>query len=364
MMKRKLFIASTLGLGWLCMAYSTNQGIAVHPSSAGKKLNTIVLSQQFEFPGKVANDSADPEDQELGQVNDLTYTAANGIRLNPRAIQFVQDYMDRNGDDLRKMKGWAGPYFTMIDRVLKQYGLPSELKYLAVIESELKCTATSWAGAVGPWQLMPGTARLLGLKVTRSRDERKDYGKSTHAAALYLRDLYKEFGDWLLVIAAYNGGPGNVYSAIKKSHGSRNFWNIQYYLPAETRMHVKKFIGTHYIFEGQGSVTTLTKAEVTEQVGVTATYLLNRRLSAEELSNTKSLEVSGKYYSAAIAKNIMMPLNEFNRYNPDFDAMMASNNNVYEMKLPADKMDLFVANKYIILNESVQMLLSGATVVK
>jgi membrane-bound lytic murein transglycosylase D len=364
MMKRKLFIASSLGLGWLCMAYSTDHGIAVNPDSRVKKLNTIVLSQQFEFPGRVANDSADPQEEDLTQAFELGYNASNGIRLNPRAIQFVQDYMERNGEDLRKMKSWARPYFNMIDGVLKKYGLPSELKYLAVIESELKSTATSWAGAVGPWQLMPETARVLGLKVNRTRDERRDYQKSTYAAAKYLRDLYREFGDWLLVIAAYNGGPANVYNAIKKSQGSRNFWKIQYYLPAETRMHVKKFIGTHYIFEGQGSVTTLTKAEVAEQLGVTATYLIHRRLSTAELNNAKSMEVSGKYYSAAIAKNIMMEANDFNRYNPDFDAIMASNDNVYELKLPADKMDLFVANKYIILNESVQMILNGATVVK
>jgi membrane-bound lytic murein transglycosylase D len=364
MMKRKLFIATSLGLGWLCMAYSTDHGIAINPNSKVKKLNTIVLSQQFEFPGKAVNDSADPQEEDLAHAFELGYNSSNGIRLNPRAIQFVQDYMERNGEDLRKMKGWARPYFNMIDGVLKKYGLPSELKYLAVIESELKSTATSWAGAVGPWQLMPQTARDLGLKVNRSIDERKNYTKSTHAAALYLRDLYREFGDWLLVIAAYNGGPVNVYSAIKKSQGSRNFWKIQNYLPAETRMHVKKFIGTHYVFEGQGSVTTLTKAEVTEQLGVTATYLLHRRLTTSEMNDAKSFEVSGKYYSAAIAKNIMMDLNEFNRYNPDFDAIMASNNNAYEMKLPADKMELFIANKYIILNESVQMMLSGATVGK
>jgi membrane-bound lytic murein transglycosylase D len=100
------------------------------------------------------------------------------------------------------------------------------LKYLAVIESELKPTATSWVGAVGPWQLMPATARLLGLKVSHKVDERTNYQKSTHAAAIYLKDLYTEFGDWLLVIAAYNGGAGNVYSAIRKS-GSRNFWKLR-----------------------------------------------------------------------------------------------------------------------------------------
>ncbi len=102
-----------------------------------------------------------------------------------------------------------------------------------------------WSLAVHAWN-----SPCDGPESQQGKDERTDYYKSTHAAAKYLRDLYTEFGDWLLVIAAYNGGPGNVYSAIRKS-GSRNFWDLQYYLPAESRTHVKKFIGTHYVFEGQ-----------------------------------------------------------------------------------------------------------------
>jgi membrane-bound lytic murein transglycosylase D len=243
----------------------------------------------------------------------------------------------------------------MIDGILVRYGLPKELKYLAVIESQLKPGAVSWAGAVGPWQLMPATARILGLKVNKKVDERVNYSKSTHAAAKYLKDLYNEFGDWLLVIAAYNGGPGNVYSAIRKS-GSRNFWALQNYLPAESRNHVKKFIATHYIFEGQGGITTLTKKEMVDQLGASAGLL--RQLSQSEMNNLEALKVSGKYYSSAIAKNIMMDVDEFNRYNPDFDKLM-SNSSVYELKLPAEKMTLFVANKYQILNESVQKLLAS-----
>ena len=360
-MKRKLFLLTgILCLGWFCMAYRTgsNQGLPHSALTHSQRAHTIILTSQLQLPGKVA-DSTDPKSTAF---NNLFENASNGVRLNPQAISFVQDYMEKNGDDLLKMKDWGRPYFNMIDGILKKYGLPTELKYLAVIESELKPTATSWAGAVGPWQLMPATARILGLKVTHSRDERTDFHKSTHAAAKYLRDLYNEFGDWLLVIAAYNGGPGNVYSAIRKSGGSRNFWKLQYYLPAESRMHVKKFIGTHYIFEGQGSITTLTKAEATAQIGVTATYLLNRRMTNEEETNCKSMVVSGKYFSAAIARNILMNMTDFNRYNPDFDKKMASADNVYDLYLPADKMELFTANKYIILNESVQMLLTGATV--
>ncbi|HEY4936328.1 MAG TPA: lytic transglycosylase domain-containing protein [Puia sp.] len=280
----------------------------------------------------------------------------NGAKLNPRAISFVQDFMIQNKQEMDDMKSWGRPYFKLIDGILNQYSLPCELKYLAVIESNLKSTALSWAGAVGPWQLMPATARLLGLKVNRRVDERKNYYKSTKAAAIYLRDLYTELGDWLLVIAAYNGGTGNVYRAIKKSN-SRDFWRLQYYLPTESRNHVKKFIGTQYTFEGQGSVTTLTRDEATDQLSGSAMYVFNRKLNKEELAGAKTQDVSGKYYSTVISKYVMMNEAEFNRYNPDFDKVMASANNSYDMKLPADKMDLFVSNKYEILNESVQRLL-------
>ena len=181
--------------------------------------------------------------------------------MNPKAVTFVNSYLKTNTEALQKVKERSGRYFKIIDGVLKKNNLPLELKYLAVIESELKATAVSRVGAVGPWQLMPATARLLGLKVSKHIDERTHYYKSTVAVCKYLKDLYAEFGDWLLVIAAYNGGPGTVYKAIKKS-GSRNFWYLQYYLPAETRGHVKRFIGAHYFFEQEGSETTLTKSEL------------------------------------------------------------------------------------------------------
>jgi membrane-bound lytic murein transglycosylase D len=194
--------------------------------------------------------------------------------------------------------------------------------------------------------------------VSRKVDERKNYYKSTQAAAIYLRDLYNELGDWLLVIAAYNGGTGNVYKAMKKSH-SKDFWNLQYYLPTESRIHVKKFIGTQYTFEGQGSVTTLTKDEATDQLSGSSMYVFARKINKEESNSAVTLNVSGKYISTVISKYILMDPVEFNRYNPDFDKVMSSANNSYDLKLPSDKMDLFVSNKYQILNESVQHLLAN-----
>ncbi|MET0242726.1 MAG: lytic transglycosylase domain-containing protein [Flavitalea sp.] len=380
-MKHKLFLLGFLCLGFTSMVIA-NDGdkkkkttTSAKSSSSTKKaktvaktpvktvkqnspVKTIVLKDTIQSPGKV--DSLNPTN---GFEDLFEKDTKAGVLLNARAVEFVEDYIEKNSDDLMKVKGSCAPYFTMMEKILAQYGLPVELKYLAFIESELKIKAKSWAGAGGPWQLMPVTARQLGLVVNKSRDDRYDYKKSTHAAAKYLIDLYKEFGDWLLVIAAYNGGPGNVYKAIGKSGGSRNFWKLQNYLPAESRMHVKKFIGTHYIFEGEGGITTLTQAEAKKQLGVTSTYLLNRKISAKEKAGAKTLIVSGKYRSDMIAKYIMMSEEDFVRYNPDFDKKMSTTDNVYELKLPADKMELFNANKYDILNDSVQLIMNSNPVV-
>jgi membrane-bound lytic murein transglycosylase D len=274
------------------------------------------------------------------------------VQLNPMAISFVQDYMARHTKQLSQMKDWGKPYFDMMQGILNSHGLPGELKYLAVIESDLKSNAMSWAGAVGPWQLMPGTARKLGLKVSSSLDERTDYYKSTHAAARYLSDLFSIYGDWLLVIAAYNGGAGHVNNAIKKS-GSHNFWALQYYLPDESRNHVKKFIATHYIMEGNGGVTTVTKAEANDPAFNSST----NRLTADELNSSKTETISGKYNSVIIAKYIGMDIASFNRFNPDFDKQIALNGN-FELRLPVDKMELFNSKKYQILEESVRLLLA------
>ena len=166
----------------------------------------------------------------------LPYTA----QINPSAESFMQDYIKAHNNSLQKMKGWGLPYFNLIESILQQYGLPKELKYVAVIESSLQSNVVSTKGACGPWQLMPGTAKTLGLSINSYVDERTDYYKSTHAASKYLLQLYEQLHDWLLVMAAYNGGLGRVNAAIKKS-GSTDFWKLQYYLPEESRTYVKDF---------------------------------------------------------------------------------------------------------------------------
>ncbi|MEY2918058.1 MAG: hypothetical protein RIS73_1772 [Bacteroidota bacterium] len=289
----------------------------------------------------------------------LSYSA----QVNPSASVFIEDYMKAHGSYLTKMKGWGQPYFNLIESILTQYGLPRELKYIAVIESNLSTGATSQVGAGGPWQFMPYTARDYGLVVNGYYDERRDYFKSTHAASRYLLTLYKQFNDWLLVMAAYNGGPGRVFSAIKQS-GSRNFWNLQYYLPAESRTYVKRFIATHYIMEGSGGVTTVSNQNLGFDAGNGAganPFDTKPKLTAAELEITATQTISGKYNSLVIAKNLAMDIVQFNRYNPEFDYMMANNGN-YDLRLPQDKMPIFMANKYVILNECVQLLLGDSNI--
>jgi membrane-bound lytic murein transglycosylase D len=282
-------------------------------------------------------------------------------QVNPYAESYMQDYLRVHSGGLIKMKTWGMPYFNLIDNIFNQYGLPRELKYLAVIESNLSTGATSWVGAGGPWQFMPYTARDYGLIVSNGYDERRDYVKSTHAAARYLLTLYKQMHDWLLVIAAYNGGPGRVFDAIKRS-GSKNFWALQYYLPEESRNHVKKFIATHYIMEANNS--NVMPFNGTNQVSASGGSPYNNAkpvLTASEIELAETQTISGKYNSIVIAKNLAFDIIQFNRYNPDFDNRLSANGQ-YDLILPADKMQLFLAIKYQILNECVQLLLDDSNI--
>jgi membrane-bound lytic murein transglycosylase D len=229
-------------------------------------------------------------DSSFIELNGLPTAALNDvpkIRLNSHVVKFVTDYNKANDEDLEKISERGDRYFPMMDSIFNLYHLPTELKYLAVVESELKATAVSRVGAVGPWQLMASTARDLKLKVKGKYDERRNYYKSTVAAAKYLRDLNNQFGDWLLVLAAYNSGPGKVLTAIKNS-GSHNFWVLQNYLPAETRGHIKRFIAIHYYFEGYGSITTLTKAEVMSYKKSVSTFITKQRTALAKAEGGKA----------------------------------------------------------------------------
>ncbi len=279
-------------------------------------------------------------------------------QVNPYAENYMQDYLKSHEDYLLKLRKTGRPYFNFIDGILAQYGLPKELKYLAVIESDLKSTALSPKGARGPWQFMPYTARGFGLVVNQNEDDRTDYAKSTNAAAKYLLSLYKQLKDWLLVIAAYNGGEGRVFNAIKKS-GSRNFWKLQYYLPEESRNHVKKFIATHYIMETGNTDGNVANSDFNySDLSANDSRAFTPQLTDAEKKDVDSTEVSGRYIAEVIAKNISMSMADFNHYNPGFNNAL-STGATYKLQLPSEKMNEFKDKKFQILNESVDQLLQS-----
>ncbi len=193
-------------------------------------------------------------------AEDSINALATAIPLQPIVRKHAERYLAENAEVLERIKEKQTAKCESIQRILVKHGVPEELLYLAIVESELNSRAISPVGAVGIWQLMPATARSLGLQVNAKTDQRRYVNKSSAAAADYLKALYKQFDDWLLVVAAYNCGAGNVNKAIRKS-GSRDFWKMQRFLPAETRNHVKHFIATHFYYEESGSVVTLTKKE-------------------------------------------------------------------------------------------------------
>ena len=166
---------------------------------------------------------------------------------NPIVRNCISIYADRRRELVRYVMAMADLYFPLFEQVLDQYDLPLELKYLAIIESNLNPRAYSRAGAAGIWQFMLPTGKLFGLEINSLIDQRLDPIASTHAACKYFKQMYATFGDWYLVLASYNCGPGNVNKAIRRAGGRTSFWEIYPYLPRETRSYVPFFIAATYI---------------------------------------------------------------------------------------------------------------------
>ena len=183
------------------------------------------------------------------------------LAYNDIVQRFIDRYSGRLRYSVSYLLGAANFYIPIFEEALETYQLPLELKYLPIIESALNPKAVSRAGAAGLWQFMPGTGKQYGLELNSLVDERRDPVKSSYAAARYLRDLYKIFGDWNLVIAAYNCGPENINKAIRRYRAAKgrtqedetitaadkDYWQIYPYLPAETRGYVPAFIAANYI---------------------------------------------------------------------------------------------------------------------
>ncbi len=208
---------------------------------------------------------------------------------NSNVKAFIELYTVRKRSQLSYMMGLSDYYFPLFEQVLAANKLPLELKYLPIIESALNTTAISRMGAAGLWQFMVATGRMYGLEVNTLVDERLDPIKATHAAAKFLKDLYAIYGDWHLVIAAYNCGPGNVNKAIRRAGGKRDFWAIYHFLPAETRGYVPVFIGANYSMH-YAAKHNICKAEV-EMPSITDTIVVRERIHLEQVAQVLNLPI-------------------------------------------------------------------------
>ena len=264
-MKKKIFIAiAAMFLGGPCTMMAQIEGDEITVTTKEGEADVIEVPEGMLLE----------IDSLLNQYNSKTYLQDNDCHYSDVNPEFsVETYIERlqripsvmempYNDVVRKfidryavrlrasvsyMLGAANFYMPIFEEALEMYNLPLELKYLPVIESALSPTATSRVGAAGLWQFMLATGKQYGLEVNSLVDERRDPIKSTYAAARYLRDLYKIYDDWNLVIAAYNYGPQNINKAIHRAGGVKDYWAIYKYLPRETQGYVPAFIAANYI---------------------------------------------------------------------------------------------------------------------
>ena len=197
---------------------------------------------------KVADSAQTPSDAEyIARLKRIP--AVMEMPYNEVVRKYIDQYSVRLRRSVSMMLGAQNFYIPMFEEALESESCPLELKYLPIIESALDPTATSRVGAAGLWQFMVTTGKQYGLEVNSLVDERRDPIKSSYAAAKYFKHLYAQFGDWTLVIAAYNCGPNNVNKAIQRADGSRDYWQIYPFLPRETRGYVPAFIAANYIMQ-------------------------------------------------------------------------------------------------------------------
>jgi len=226
--------------------------IGLIPESLDANVDSLLRSWHVQYFAKVEDHCHDDEGNI--QFHDSIYQQR--LEALPRVISLpynkvvsdcIKLYSERRRSLVKYMLGMADYYFPIIEPILDEYNLPIELKYLAVVESALNPVAISRVGACGLWQFMLPTGKSYGLEINSLVDERRDPIKATHAACKYFRDMYAIYGDWTLVLASYNCGPGNVNKAIRRSGGKKDFWQIFPYLPRETRSYVPLFIAANYV---------------------------------------------------------------------------------------------------------------------
>ena len=255
----------------------------------------------------------------IGRINSVIILPYNNIIRN-----HIHVYTEKKVDKFRVMLGLQEYYFPMIEDIFDSYGLPVELKYMAVIESALNPNAVSRVGATGLWQFMYSTGRMCGLNINSVVDERRDPVKATHAAAKYLKDLYGIYNDWILVIAAYNCGPGNVNKAIRRSGNRKDYWEIYYRLPRETRGYIPAYVAATYAMNYYRE-HNITPVQIDLPLAVD-TVMVTRDIHLEQ-----------------IAAVLDLPMEELKALNPQYrTGLVPGKTRPSSITLPVDRLGEFI----------------------
>jgi membrane-bound lytic murein transglycosylase D len=257
------------------------------------------------------------------------------LDYNPQVRTFIDFFGYKRRGLMTRCLANAQIYFPIFEEILDKKGVPTEFKYLPIVESAFNPVAVSKAGATGLWQFMHGTGKYMGLEINSYVDERRDPIKSTEAAADYLNKLYDLYGDWHLVLAAYNSGPGNVNKAIARAGGVKNFWAIMDYLPAETRSYVPTFIAAVYVMEYHKD------------------YKLISAEPKRDLYNMDTVLIGSKVSLQHVATELGMSLDELQFLNPQLRAgIIPCTEKGCPINLPTNYLGLYETKKSSILIDS------------
>ena len=251
------------------------------------------------------------------------------IEYNPALENVIKSFLKNRTKSFERQMALAEYYFPLFEEKLSKYNLPLEIKYLAIVESALQPKAKSKVGAGGLWQFMPATGKQYKLNISTYVDERHDPIKSTEAACHYMMNMYAIFGDWSLVLASYNCGPGNVSKAIRRSGGKTDYWEIRKYLPRETANYLPAFLATMYIYEFKKEHGLVPKkAEMT--YFETDTVMVKQAMTFKQLSDLLDISEAQLEYLNPIYKS---------KYIPSID------DEYFYLRLPKNKIGIFVSNE-------------------
>jgi membrane-bound lytic murein transglycosylase D len=251
------------------------------------------------------------------------------IEYNQGLENIIKSFLKYRKKSFERLMGISEYYFPLFEEALAKQNVPLEIKYLAVVESALNPKAVSRVGATGLWQFMYQTGKQYGLKIDSYIDERSDALKASESAAQYMSNMYKIFGDWDLVLASYNSGPGNVSKAIRRSGGQQNYWNIRKNLPKETQGYVPAFLATMYIYEYHTAHGIKPDRAIIKHFA-TDTIRIKKQMSFKQISDL-----------------LDVPVAQLQLLNPSYklNVIPFYHDENHFLRLPQDKIAVFVSNE-------------------